>query len=329
MSLQAYDPPVINAFHQCDPAAHVWKHDPNIVYVYGSHDWNSTRQPPVQYDMKDYYVLTQTDYTKPAVVGPKLLDLTDIPWASQQLWAPDAAYSEATNMYYLFFPAKDKEGVFRIGVATSDKPDGKFKAEPNPIAGTYSIDPTILEDNGNYYMVFGGLWGGQLQAWNNNVLNESLFGNNAPTSGPALGPRFAKLSANLTALAAPPKELVIYDQDGKVMQADSPRRYFEAPSLNKVGGLYVLQYSTGTSHTIEIAVGHKPDGPFYWKNTLLQPVKGWTTHESIVNFKGDWLLYYADSSLSGRDDLRNTKVRKLLFQNGTFELAQPQPVVTQ
>lgn len=139
--------------------------------------------------MKDYYVLTQTDYTKPAVVGPKvrrgswadvagrlvandeqLLDLTDIPWASQQLWAPDAAYSEATNMYYLFFPAKDKEGVFRIGVATSDKPDGKFKAEPNPIAGTYSIDPTILEDNGNYYMVFGGLWGGQLQAWNNNVL---------------------------------------------------------------------------------------------------------------------------------------------------------------
>lgn len=25
-----------------------------------------------QYDMKDYYVLTQTDYTKPATVGPKV-----------------------------------------------------------------------------------------------------------------------------------------------------------------------------------------------------------------------------------------------------------------
>ena len=45
MSVQAYDPPVINAFHQCDPAAHVWKHDPNTVYVYGSHDWNSTVPP--------------------------------------------------------------------------------------------------------------------------------------------------------------------------------------------------------------------------------------------------------------------------------------------
>jgi hypothetical protein len=42
MSVQAYDPPIINAFHQSDPAAHVWKHDPHTVYVYGSHDWNST-----------------------------------------------------------------------------------------------------------------------------------------------------------------------------------------------------------------------------------------------------------------------------------------------
>lgn len=158
--------------------------------------------------------------------------------------------------------------------------------------------------------------------------NTSQFGNISPTSGPAIGPRFAKLSANLTALATEPKELVIYDQDGKVMQADSPRRYFEAPSLNKVGDNYILQYSTGTSHTIEIAIGRKPDGPFYWKNTLLQPVKGWTTHESIVNFKGDWLLYYADASLTGIDSLRNTKVRKVLYQNGTFELAQPQPVVS-
>lgn len=96
------------------------------------------------------------------------MDLVDIPWAKQQLWAPDAA--EKDGYYYLFFPAKDKDDVFRIGVAKSDKPDGKFKPEPNPIAGTYSIDPTILADNGNYYMVWGGLWGGQLQAWTNNVL---------------------------------------------------------------------------------------------------------------------------------------------------------------
>jgi len=47
MSVAVYDPPLISTFHQCDPAAHVWKHDPNTVYVYGSHDVNSTKNPPV------------------------------------------------------------------------------------------------------------------------------------------------------------------------------------------------------------------------------------------------------------------------------------------
>lgn len=108
------------------------------------------------------------------------------------------------------------------------------------------------------------------------------------------------------------------------MQANSTRRFFEGPSINKVGKHYYLQYSTGTTHTIDIAVGDNPEGPFYWKSTLLQQVKGWTTHESIVKFEDEWLLYYADAALSGQDNLRNTKVRKLDFKNGTFTLQQPQ-----
>jgi beta-xylosidase len=97
------------------------------------------------------------------------LDLPDGPWADKQLWAPDAA--EKDGKFYLFFPAKDPEGVFRIGVAISDTPDGKFTAEPTPINGTYSIDPAVLADtDGSYHLYFGGLQGGQLQAWNNNVL---------------------------------------------------------------------------------------------------------------------------------------------------------------
>jgi hypothetical protein len=134
------------------------------------------------------------------------------------------------------------------------------------------------------------------------------------------------LSDDLKSLSSTPKELVIYDKDGAQMQANSSRRFFEGPSINKVGCEYYLQYSTGDFHTVEIAVGSKPDGPFYWNSTLLQPVKGWTTHESITKFRDDWLLYYADASLSGQDNLRNTKVRKLTYENGTFALEQPQPV---
>jgi hypothetical protein len=110
------------------------------------------------------------------------------------------------------------------------------------------------------------------------------------------------------------------------MQANSTRRYFEGPSINKIGQNYYLQYSTGDYHTVEIAVGTEPGGPFHWNSTLLQPVRGWTTHESITKFKDEWLLYYADASLSGQDNLRNTKVRKLVYEKGTISLSQPQPV---
>ncbi len=48
------------------------------------------------------------------------LDINDVPWASRQMWAPDAAYKD--GIYYLYFPAKHKDDVFRIGVATSKNP---------------------------------------------------------------------------------------------------------------------------------------------------------------------------------------------------------------
>ena len=62
---------------------------------------------------------------------------------------------------YLYFPLKDKQDVFRIGVATSSSPTGPFKAEAAPIAGSFSIDPAVFAyADGNAYMYFGGLWGG-------------------------------------------------------------------------------------------------------------------------------------------------------------------------
>jgi beta-xylosidase len=330
MSVQPYDPPVINAFYQADPAAHVWKSDPNTVFIYGSHDWNSTTASDdvgSQYDMKDYYVLSQTNPAEQAIVRGKILDLIDVPWAQKQLWAPDAAEKDGT--YYLYFPAKSADGVFHIGVATSSTPDGTFKTERDYIKGSYSIDPAVLEDtDGSYHMYFGGLWGGQLQAWNSNQFDSSQLGPKSPSTGPALGPRYAKLSADMKSFDGDVKELVFIDQDGKQMQANSKRRFFEASSVNKIGDLYWYQYSTGDDHTIEVAVGTSPTGPFVWNSTLLQPVQGWTTHESITQFKGDYWLYYADASQSHQDNLRNTKARKVKYEGGTLKLAEPQPTTS-
>ena len=57
----------------------------------------------------------------------------------------------------------------RIGVATSERPYGPFRAEPSPMAGSYSIDPCCLHDtDGRFYLGWGGIWGGQLQNYRDN-----------------------------------------------------------------------------------------------------------------------------------------------------------------
>ena len=64
----------------------------------------------------------------------------------QTALAPDAATKD--GKFYLFFPARDKEGIFRIGVAVGDKPEGPFTPQPEYIPGTFSIDPASFVDDG-------------------------------------------------------------------------------------------------------------------------------------------------------------------------------------
>ncbi|WP_426439794.1 family 43 glycosylhydrolase, partial [Salmonella enterica] len=56
------------------------------------------------------------------------LHVRDVPWARKQMWAPDAACRD--GHYYLYFPAKDAEGRFRIGVAIGTRPEGPFVPQP-------------------------------------------------------------------------------------------------------------------------------------------------------------------------------------------------------
>jgi hypothetical protein len=44
----------------------------------------------------------------------------------------------------------------------------------------------------------------------------------------------------------------------------------------------------------------------------MKPVTGWTTHHSIIEFKGKWYIFYHDVELSGKTHLRNIKVRELM-----------------
>jgi hypothetical protein len=159
--------PLVSNIYTADPSAHVFN---GRIYVYPSHD-TATGTPENDngdhFNMMDYHILSMDSVGGPVTDHGVALDIKNIPWAGRQLWAPDAAF--ANNTYYLYFPVKDKKDVFRIGVATSAKPEGPFVAEKEPIKGSYSIDPCVFTDeDGKSYLYFGGIWGGQLQRWNHN-----------------------------------------------------------------------------------------------------------------------------------------------------------------
>ena len=305
-------PPLITHLYTADPSAHVFE---GKIYIYPSHDLDlETVDNDLgdQYAMTDYHVFSQDHPEAPATDLGEVLHMRVVPWASKQFWAPDAAF--ANNRYYLYFPARDRAGVFRIGVATSPKPAGPFVAEKEPIPGSFSIDPCAFrDDDGTFYLYFGGLWGGQLQSWQGDEFNEK--GEEPALEAAALNPKFARLNSDMLSFVCPPKDLQIVDESGEPLKSgDHERRYFEGPWMHKYNGLYYLSYSTGNTHLIVYATGTSPEGPFTYRGRILTPVVGWTTHHSIVEHGGRWWLYYHDSSLSGgTNHKRCVKVQELFY----------------
>ncbi len=305
--------PLVSHIYTADPSAHVFN---GRIYIYPSHDTaTGTKEDNLggHFDMRDYHILSMAAADSPVTDHGVALDIKNIPWAGRQLWAPDAAF--ANNTYYLYFPVKDKQDVFRIGVATSSKPEGPFVAEKEPIKGSYSIDPCVFKDeNGTFYMYFGGIWGGQLQRWNNNKYDSAA--SNRKGEEAAVLPRIAKLNADMKSFAEPVKEVNLVGKDGKpFLEKDNDKRFFEAAWMHKYKGKYYLSYSTGDTHFLCYATGDNPYGPFTYQGVILNPVEGWTNHHSIIEFNGKWYLFYHDVQLSGKTHLRNVKMTELKYND--------------
>ncbi len=316
--------PLVTHLYTADPSAHVFG---GRLYVYPSHDRDSgipSNDNGDQYDMVDYHVFSMDTVGGPVTDHGVVLSLADVPWASKQLWAPDAAEKDGT--YYLYFPARDREGIFRIGVASGATPEGPFTPEPEPIPGSYSIDPcSFVDDDGQAYLYFGGLWGGQLQCWESGAFDPT---GQEPTGAgvPALMPRVAPLGEDMRSFAGDVRPVAILGEDGRPLAADDhDRRFFEAAWVHKRNGMYYFSYSTGDTHYLVYATGDSPLGPFTYRGRILEPVLGWTTHHSIVEFRGRWYLFYHDATLSGgANHLRCVKVAELTYgPDGVILPVQP------
>ena len=300
------------ADYMADPSVHVFN---GRLYIYPSHDRESgipENDNGDHFDMNDYHVLSTDDVMHGEIVDHGVaLKVADIPWAGRQLWDCDIACKD--GKYYLYFPLKDRNDIFRMGVAISDKPEGPFIPQPDPIRGSYSIDAAVFrDDDGSYYMYFGGIWGGQLQRYRDNKAIESpcLPADNEP----ALPSRVVKLSDNMLEFAEEPRPVIVLGEEGKPLFAGDPHRFFEASWMHKYKGKYYFSYSTGDTHLLCYAVGDNPYGPFTYQGVILTPVVGWTTHHSIAEYKGKWYLFHHDCVPSGgKTWLRSLKVVELEY----------------
>ena len=312
LAAKAISQPLVTRIYTADPSAHVFD---GKIYIYPSHDIDAGipfNDNGDHFAMEDYHVLRMDSPTGQALDCGVALHIRDVPWAARQMWAPDAACKD--GKYYLYFPAKRADGIFQIGVAAGDHPAGPFTAEPDAIAGSYSIDPAVFgDDDGAYYMYFGGIWGGQLQKYRNN--NYGVTYEEPPADEPALGPRIARLTSDMRHFAETPRAISIVDEAGQPLLAgDHDRRFFEASWLHKYQGKYYFSYSTGDTHFLCYATGDNPYGPFTYQGKILTPVIGWTSHHSICEFAGKWYLFYHDSILSGGvTHLRSVKVTELNY----------------
>ncbi|SFD93374.1 glycoside hydrolase family 43 protein [Flavobacterium phragmitis] len=319
----AISKPLVSHIYTADPSAHVFN---GKIYIYPSHDIDAGipfNDNGDHFGMEDYHVFSMDTISSEVVDNGVALHVDDVAWAEKQMWAPDAAHKN--GKYYLYFPAKRANGIFQIGVAIGDSPEGPFVPQPDAIKGSYSIDPAVFEDeDGKHYIYFGGIWGGQLQKYRNNIYdsnNEEPFGNE-----PALAPIVALLRDDMLEFAEEPKEIQILDEKGKVILAgDNNRRFFEASWVHKYNGKYYFSYSTGDTHFICYAIGDNPYGPFTYQGRILNPVVGWTSHHSICEVEGEWYLFYHDSSLSkGVTHLRSIKVTKIDYlEDGSIVTIDP------
>ena len=292
--------PVIRDQFTADPTARVFN---NKVYLYPSHDI----MPPVGqrqdwFCMEDYHVFSSenlTDWTDHGVIVTQ----NKVPWVkpnSYSMWAPDCIYRN--GKYYFYFPSTPANDFgFGIGVAIADSPEGPFVPEAEPIKGISGIDPCVLQaSDGNAYIFWGA-------------------------------GRCAKLKPNMKELADDtPKEKVKWgDREFEMYGVNClkglPNRQAEGPFAFEYNDNYYLTYPYVRENTevLGYAMSKNPMGPYEYKGLIMAEHDNgcWTNHHSIVNYKGQWYLFYHRNHFSPRDDKRRSVcIEKLSFNpDGTIQ----------
>jgi len=283
--------PIIRDQFSADPTARIFN---GKVYLFPSHDIPAPESFPRKdwFCMADYHVFSSTNLTDWTDHGV-IVSQDKIGWVnptSYSMWAPDCI--ERNGKYYFYFPANVKTGKgFGIGVAIADKPEGPYVPHPEPITNVRGIDPCVFIDkDGQAYIYYS--------------LNR-IFA--------------ARLKDNMTELASEP-----------VVLGDLPTKgLVEGPFFFERNGIYYLTYPhvENKIERLEYAIGDNPLGPFKVTGVIMDetPMGTWTNHHSLVQYNGQWYLFYHQSAYSPKfDKNRSVCIDSLFFnEDGTIRKVIP------
>jgi beta-xylosidase len=241
-----------------DPSGHVWAD--GRVYLYTSHD----QECQEDFWMKDWRVFSSDDLVNWTDHG-SCLSVDDLTWADNFAWAPDCAYKN--GKYYFCFPAgtgfKDRVNPenstkwMGIGIAVSDSPTGPFvDAIGGPLwKEPYANDPSLfVDDDGKVYLY---------------------------VHGRGIDFHVVEMADDMKSIKG---KFVKMDMGGYEPKMEGPwvfkrkdKYYFTMPENNRVLTYYMAD---------------SPKGPWTYKGQFMEQEGERNNHHSIVEFKGQWILFY-------------------------------------
>ncbi|MCL6457587.1 MAG: family 43 glycosylhydrolase [Gorillibacterium sp.] len=275
--------PVITSIFTADPSAHVW--EDGRIYIYASHDVDPARGC----DLMDHYHVFSSDDMVHWTDEGEILSSDDVTWGRPEggfMWAPDCAYKNGT--YYFYYPHPSDSNwndSWKIGVATSQKPASDFVDQGyiSGLGGFALIDPCVfVDEDDRAYMYYGG--GGLCKG--------------------------GELADDMVSMK------------GEIVDMEGLEDFHEATWVFKRNGLYYLTYADNQHelNCMRYATSENPLGPWTNKGIFLQPTGCSTTHGSVVEYKGQWYLFYHNQAISGQGNLRSVCIDYLNFnEDGTIQ----------
>lgn len=281
--------PLIRDRHTADPAPLVVG---DTLYLYVGHDEARGDQ---LFNITEWLAYSTRDMKRWTYHGA-IMRPTDFRWASHDAWASQVHEKDGRYWFYTAVEHDKYQGSHgkAIGVAVAESPLGPFRdalgralVRNEDTAGPHhwdDIDPTVwTDDDGTSWLIWG---------------NANCY--------------IAPLAADMTSFAGPIRQIELPD-------------FEEGPWIFRRAGVYYLAYASmdkaiSPDERISYATAPAITGPWTWRGEITgSAANSFTIHPGIVEFRGEWYLFYHVGTLNIGDQRGGIGRRAIAVERLRFD----------